>query len=47
VGCEALRRLAFDMEKAGKRKDNAVLIDLMPQLARRFGEVRGLMAREV
>jgi CheY-like chemotaxis protein/HPt (histidine-containing phosphotransfer) domain-containing protein len=44
LGCEAMRQLALEMEKAGKGQDQATLLDLMPHLKDRFGDVKREMA---
>ncbi|MEI6126845.1 MAG: response regulator [Pseudomonadota bacterium] len=43
VGGEALRETAFEMEKAGKAGDIACLRIFLPELEKRFGELRKAM----
>jgi CheY-like chemotaxis protein/HPt (histidine-containing phosphotransfer) domain-containing protein len=46
LGCEAMRQVALAMEHAGKAENRALLLDLMPQLQHRFGDVKRQLASD-
>ncbi|HUJ69280.1 MAG TPA: response regulator, partial [Syntrophorhabdales bacterium] len=46
IGGEALREIAFEMEKAGRTKDTGKLRQMMPVLEKRFQELKSVIAAD-